>query len=85
MHPSSRYKKFDQVIRYLDIVDFDILNNQAVRPNVKPNCSQVKNINNWSIAFIFALGLGFDTGLNNDGELKGFAGTFSSVFVNFLS
>ena len=46
MHPSFRYKKFDQVIRYLDIVDFGILNNQTVRPNVKPNSRQVKNMNN---------------------------------------
>lgn len=85
MHPRFRYKKFDQVIGYLDIVNFGILNGQAVRPNVKPNRSQVKNVNNWSIAFIFGLGPGFDTGPNNDGELKGFAGTFSSAFVNFLS
>ena len=39
----SDIQKFDQVIRYLDIVNFGILNSQAVRPNVKPNRSQVKN------------------------------------------
>ena len=85
MHSSFRYKTFDKVIIYLDIVDFGILNNQAVRPNVKSNCSQVKNMNNWSTAFIFGLGLGFDKGLNNDGELKGFVSIFSPVFVKFLS
>ena len=36
MHRSFRYKNFDQVIRYLGIV----------RPNVKPHCSQVKNMKN---------------------------------------
>ena len=56
-----------------------------MRPNVKPNCSQVKNKNNSSIAFIFSLGQGFDTELNIDGELKGFVATFSSVFFKFLS
>ena len=46
MYPSFRYNKSDQVIRYLDIVDFGTLDNQAVRPNVKPYHSQVKNMNN---------------------------------------
>ena len=85
MYPSFRYNRLDQVINYLDIVDFGILNNEAVRPNVKPYRSLDKNMNNWSNAFIFDLGPGFDTALNNDGELKGLAGNFSSVFVKFLS
>ena len=46
MHPSFRYNKLDQVIRYLDIVNFGILYNQTVRPNVKPYLNQVKNMNN---------------------------------------
>lgn len=46
MHRIFRYRNFDQVIRYLGIVNFGILNNQAVRPNVKPNCSQVKSMKN---------------------------------------
>ena len=46
----------------------------------KPNVLIVNGASN-----VNSLGPGFDTGLNNDGELKGFLGTFSSVFVKFLS
>ena len=39
------YIKIDHVIRYLETVDFGVLNNQEVKLKEKPSLSYNKNIN----------------------------------------